>query len=154
MADQKIATEPVWYAAYPPPRTGNPVSISRFDVLQLFRDKRKAGKDFVLIDLRRMDQEGGTIHGSINLPAQSLYPTIPTLYTILSSAKIEKVIWYCGSSRGRGTRAAGWFEDYISDQGDTVMKSYTLLEGIKGWALAGNDYVELMDGYEKSFWHT
>ena len=56
------------------------------------------------------------------------------------------------SSRGRGPRAAGWLEDYIQDQGDTVMRSYTLAEGIKGWALGGKEYVELMDGYDEKVW--
>ena len=40
--------------------------------------------------------QGGTIRGSLNLPAQSLYPSIPTLYAVLSAARVEKVIWYCG----------------------------------------------------------
>ena len=40
--------------------------------------------------------KGGTIHGSINLPAQSLYPTIPALYTLFKKAKVTSVIWYCG----------------------------------------------------------
>jgi arsenical-resistance protein 2 len=40
-------------------------------------------------------QQGGTIRGSINLPAQSLYPTIPALYSVLKAAGVRKVIWYC-----------------------------------------------------------
>lgn len=123
--------------------------------------------------------QGGTIHGSINLPAQTLHPTIPTLYTLFSAAKIEKVIWYCGksisklrlgpqwensywydlnanltagSSRGRGNRAAGWFADFIAEKGDTLMKSQTLEEGIKGWAVAGEEYVKLMDEYDEAVW--
>ena len=82
-------------------------------------------RDFVLVDLRRVDhevrrnpppcvlpplalagrccchfavdiyQQGGTIRGSINLPAQSLYPTLPTLYSVLKAASVRKVIWYC-----------------------------------------------------------
>ncbi len=52
-----------------------------------------------------------------------------------------------GSSRGRGKRAAGWFADYIEEQGDKVMRSFTLDAGIIGWAHAGKEYVELMDGY-------
>ena len=51
-----------------------------------------------------------------------------------------------GSSRGRGTRAAGWFDDYIQDRKDPVMKSMTLEGGIKGWFCAGDDYVQFMDG--------
>lgn len=59
-----------------------------------------------------------------------------------------------GTSRGRGNRAAGWFADYIAEQGDTVMRSCTLEDGIKGWALAGEEYVELMDEYCKAVWTT
>lgn len=40
--------------------------------------------------------QGGTIRGSINLPAQSLFPTIPTLYAWFKAAGVKKVIWYCG----------------------------------------------------------
>lgn len=32
------------------------------------------------------------------------------------------------------------------------MRSLALLEGIKGWATAGNEYVALMDGYEAAAW--
>jgi len=109
-----------WHAIYPTPKS-DPASIHRTELLQWFHEGRKPGKDFMLIDLRRTDHEvssrrkskryknsalrrrsiymqGGTIHGSINLPAQTLYPTIPTLYTLFSAAKIENVIWYCGKS--------------------------------------------------------
>lgn len=57
-----------------------------------------------------------------------------------------------GSSRGRGSRAAGWFEDYLHDQGNEAMGSYTLLEGIAGWAGAGEEYTRLMDEYQKEHW--
>lgn len=42
--------------------------------------------------------KGGLIRGSINLPAQSLYYTIPALYNLFSAAKKTKVIWYCGKN--------------------------------------------------------
>jgi len=32
------------------------------------------------------------------------------------------------------------------------MQSLALLEGIKGWAVAGEEYVEWMEGYEESVW--
>ena len=57
-----------------------------------------------------------------------------------------------GSSRGRGTRAAGWFDDYIQKQKNPHMKSLTLAEGIKGWSGAGKEYTDLMDGYEERVW--
>lgn len=35
------------------------------------------------------------IRGSINLPAQSLYPTIPALYSLFKAADLRKIVWFC-----------------------------------------------------------
>ncbi|KAK1757255.1 Rhodanese-like domain-containing protein [Echria macrotheca] len=148
-----MAESQPWYAAYPPPRS-EPVALKREDVLALMRNK-VAGRDYVLVDLRRVDHEGGTICGSINLPAQSLYLSLGTLYTMFKAAEVTTVIWYCGSSRGRGSRAAAWFADYISDHAggaDTEMQSVILEGGIKGWAAAGKEFTALMDGYDEDVW--
>ncbi|GKZ57946.1 hypothetical protein AnigIFM49718_003749 [Aspergillus niger] len=95
---------------------------------------------------------GGTIRGSINLPAQTLYPTIPSIYSLLSQSPVKEVVWYCGSSKGRGVRAASWFADYIELQGETRLRSLVLEGGIKGWATAGKEYTDLMDEYDASAW--
>ncbi|KAI1821159.1 Rhodanese-like domain-containing protein [Xylaria intraflava] len=146
-----MESEQPWHAAFPAPKTTEPASLTPEEVL----DKLRAGgvgRDFVLVDVRRNDYEGGTIRGAINLPAQTLYPTIPTLYQLFKSAGVRHVIWYCGSSRGRGTRTAGWFQDHIQAQGDKEMQSVILLGGIKRWATAGGDYVNFMDGYVAEHW--
>lgn len=57
-----------------------------------------------------------------------------------------------GSSKGRGTRAAGWFTDHIKAASDTNMESSVLEGGIKGWVIAGDEYVALVDGYDPSVW--
>jgi len=62
------------------------------------------------------------------------------------------ILTFTGSSRGRGTRAAGWFDDLIKDNGHASMKSIFLHEGIKGWASAGGEYVEMMDGFDDQAW--
>merc|ERR1712230_318937 len=131
------AKEPAWHASLPAPRNSTPDSISRDELLEMFSKKDRSVKDFVLVDLRRTDYEGGTIRGSINLPAQSLYPTIPSLYAIFAAAGVKK---------------AGWFDDYIKDQGNKEMRSVILEGGVAGWAGAGEEYVKLMDGYVESAW--
>ncbi|KEF56314.1 uncharacterized protein A1O9_07895, partial [Exophiala aquamarina CBS 119918] len=144
--------EPVWHDAYPKPRNQSPVAVTRQELLQWLQDGKTPGLDFLLVDLRRTDHEGGTIKGSINLPAQSLYHSLPTLLTLCQNAGIRTVVWYCGSSRGRGTRAAGWFQDLIEDQKLSGITSAILLEGISGWARAGEEYTSLMDAYEPEPW--
>lgn len=115
-----VAPPVPWHAAYPAPRKAEPLGATREEVLAMLKAQREAQnsgdkRDFLLVDLRRVDHEvrqhlhnscfgrsivhthpqGGTIRGSINLPAQSLYPTIPTLYSVLKAAGVRKVIWYC-----------------------------------------------------------
>ena len=93
---------------------------------------------------------------------------------LCQSAGIELVIWYCGefstgigfalqktddriapgSSRGRGTRAAGWFDDLIKKQNIPCIRSAILEGGVAGWAKAGEEYTALMDEYSAEFWHS
>lgn len=51
-----MSAELPWHAAYPAPKSAAP-SISREELLQWIQDGKQAGKDFVLVDLRRTDYE-------------------------------------------------------------------------------------------------
>jgi arsenical-resistance protein 2 len=47
-----------WYAAYPALRNQGPARMPRSELLEMIRiGKNIAGKDFILIDLRRNDYE-------------------------------------------------------------------------------------------------
>jgi arsenical-resistance protein 2 len=48
--------EQPWHAAFPAPRN-TASSISREEMLQWMREGKQAGKDYVLVDLRRNDHE-------------------------------------------------------------------------------------------------
>ncbi|KEQ57859.1 uncharacterized protein M437DRAFT_60783, partial [Aureobasidium melanogenum CBS 110374] len=144
--------EAPWHAAYPAPKS-KAVGISQFDLLVMLEEGKEPGKDFVLVDLRRNDHAGGTIAGSINLPAQSLYPSIPSLYRLFKAAGIPKVIWYCGSSKGRGNRAASWFADYVAEQEETnTIQSVALVKGIKGWVEGGPSFASRISEFEAGAW--
>ncbi|KAI4090243.1 MAG: hypothetical protein LQ344_004869 [Seirophora lacunosa] len=147
------STEKAWHEAYPPPQCQNPASISATELLHALQKGGKPGVDFILVDLRRNDHEGGTIKGSLNLPAHSLYQSLPALYNLCLAAGVKQVIWWCGSSKGRGTRAAGWFDDLIQDRNGTEsLQSLVLEGGITGWANAGPAYVACMADYDADFW--
>ncbi|KAF7715503.1 Uncharacterized protein PECH_007016 [Penicillium ucsense] len=150
-ATTTTSAELPWHAAYPAPQSAVR-SLPRNELLQWFQTGKQPGQDFVLVDVRRTDFEGGTIQGSINLPAHSLYPTLPAVYSLLSQTGVKHVIWYCGSSNGRGPRTANWFADYLALKQDTSIESLILEGGIKGWAAAGPEYTALMVGYDSSAW--
>lgn len=75
-------------------------------------------------------------------------------------------MFYCGTSRGRGTRAAGWFADYIADErargkasesqseveAGVKIESAILEGGIKGWVAAGEEYTAWMEGFDERTW--
>lgn len=69
-----------------------------------------------------------------------------------NSSETNRSLRTLASSKGRGNRAAGWFADHIADQGDDQMESLALAEGIKGWATAGDEYVQWMLEYDAQVW--
>lgn len=55
--DQQTSTDIPWHAAYPEPKTKSPATVTRQEVLGMLRAAEKPQKNFVLVDLRRMDYE-------------------------------------------------------------------------------------------------
>lgn len=87
MAD---APKPNWHDAFPPPRTTAP-TITREQALPDL-----SSGDLLLVDVRRTDYEGGTIKGSLNLPAHSFYMNRAALFDLCKRAGVKKVAFYCG----------------------------------------------------------
>jgi arsenical-resistance protein 2 len=65
MADNTPREVP-WHAAYPAPKSVA-ASLPRHKLLQWFHDGKKAGKDFVLVDVRRTDFEVCSVYPYIDL---------------------------------------------------------------------------------------
>ncbi|QIW95754.1 hypothetical protein AMS68_001272 [Peltaster fructicola] len=145
MADQQAA----WYDAFPAPRLTAEVMPQRraFMVLSM----RIAS--MLIIDVRRTDYEGGSIRGSLNIPAQGLWWNRGMLYELAYKAGMEWVVFTCGSSQGRGPRCASWFLEHVREvAGDNDMQVMVLEGGIKGWVQAGPQFTQLMDGFDESHW--
>lgn len=53
--------------------------------------------------------QGPIIKGSLNLPAQTFYPCRMTIARLLVNA--STIVVFCGSSKGRGPRCAGWLKE-------------------------------------------
>ncbi|KAF5712057.1 arsenate reductase [Fusarium globosum] len=142
-----------WWEEFPEPKAECPRTDPSI-VAKLIEVNEASGKnahrDFLLVDVRRTDWEGGTIATSINLPAHTLYQTRPQIYQLVKQAGIKRIIFYCGSCGSRGPRCAGWMQDYLNEVEETEIKAEILIGGIKGWqkAYAG----QLMDSYDEKAW--
>ncbi|RPA72617.1 hypothetical protein BJ508DRAFT_419395 [Ascobolus immersus RN42] len=136
-ASQKLtgdigSEEKPWHAAFPKPSVEADYLPSE-QVLEELKDEEKK-KGVLLVDLRRNDHDGKTIGDALNLPAQSLYTSIPTVVDLAIAANKPKIIYYCGQSLGRGSRAAAWTKEYIEKKGlGDKVSSFALEGGIKGW---------------------
>ncbi|KAF4848053.1 hypothetical protein CGCSCA4_v005123 [Colletotrichum siamense] len=135
------ATEtPPWWAAFPAPKAKS-LEVEADEVMALLEaraaDGQDSPRDFLLVDVRRNDWEGGTISTSINFPAQTLYQTRPVIHELCSS-------------NGRGPRSANWLQDYFDDVGETAVQAVILKGGIKGWVRKYGGH--MMDWYDEKAW--
>lgn len=140
---------PTWALSFPEPRS-HPPGISPEALHELVTTKAPV-VDFLVIDVRRTDVDvrpifkvpwycraslpaifrlpQAVIPGAVNLPAQTFYPLLPTLTTLLE--KIPIIIFHCSSSLGRAPRCAGWLEDSLPP--DSKCKVFILEGGMKAW---------------------
>jgi arsenical-resistance protein 2 len=79
-----------WTDAFPAPRITAP-TMTREEALSAL-----SSPDLLIVDVRRTDYEGGTIKGSINLPAHSFYMNRAVLFDLCKRAGVRKVAFYCG----------------------------------------------------------
>ncbi|KAH0282617.1 hypothetical protein KCU62_g9604, partial [Aureobasidium sp. EXF-3399] len=138
-----------WHAEFPEPKAEAAI-MPRNRVMQMLSLRGVAA--ILIIDLRRMDFEGGCLRGSLNIPAQGFWWNRGMLYELAYKADIEWVVFTCGSSNGRAPRCAAWFKEFIEQAGDEQMQSMVLEGGVKGWVKSGPQFTRLMDGYKESYW--
>lgn len=67
----------------------------------------------------------------VNITAHSFYPTRKTWVQLLGG--IPLVIFYCGSSQGRGPRVAGWYADALVEENVHTSEAVILEGGIKNF---------------------
>lgn len=87
------------YEEIPPPNVSCDV-VEPAEVHSWLEQHKAAGKDaqkdFLLVDVRLNEWQGGTITTSINLPAQSFYQAREMVYMLSKQAGVKKVVFYCG----------------------------------------------------------
>ncbi|KAK4331264.1 Rhodanese domain-containing protein [Rhodotorula toruloides] len=126
------------YAAFPAPKANlangslAAISCAELRAFQMQQSDALEMRTFLVVDVRRADFEDAYIAGAINLPAQSFYQTLPALLPLLTP--YNTVIFHCSSSKGRGPRCAGWYEDALEVAGlQNQSRGAVLTGGIVAW---------------------
>lgn len=137
-----------WMDAYPIPRERPEHPLMQISVRELdeaMSKGLKAGKDILIVDVRRSDCTS-LIPGAINLPAHSFCASLPAILQLLSEIPI--VVFHCNRSNGRGPRTAGWYADALQSHlnltDEEVSKRVRILTGgIVAWeAQFGEGFLE------------
>ncbi|KAL2675354.1 hypothetical protein Neosp_011538 [[Neocosmospora] mangrovei] len=164
MASDAPQATPQWWEAFPEAKASCP-RVEAAEVAGLIEKNAAAGKgatrDFLLVDVRRTDWEGGTVATSINFPAHTFYQTRPVIYQLCKQAGIRRIIFYCGeqsisnrpSQSPLTTQRELWQQrptDYLNEAGETDIKAEILIGGIKGWQKTYGG--KLMDYYDEKVW--
>lgn len=123
-ATDEKADEKPWHAAFPEPTMTADV-FPRSRALMIM--SLKIGS-MLIVDVRRTDYEGGSIRGSINIPAQGFYWNRGILYELAFKSGMEWVVFTCGSSNGRGPRCAAWFLEHVRNVAEDNDMNVTVLE--------------------------
>ncbi|KAI8061051.1 Rhodanese-like domain-containing protein [Gongronella butleri] len=122
------------------------------EVVVLIRDKTKQpGKDYLIVDVRGEDFEGGHIPGMINVPAGKLIDSAPEL--IQKYAKVPVVYFHCALSQVRGPKSARIYNEYCALQGIRTNQEVKVLRGgFEAWQEKYRGEKDLLEDYDEERW--
>lgn len=132
-----------------------PVFAEPEELMDLVRDTtKKAGKDYVIVDVRGDDYDGGHIPGAINVPANQMYDKANDL--ISEYKDVPKIYFHCALSQVRGPKSARIYSETMNNLGvQTDQKVKILRNGFEGWHAKYRKEEDLIEDYDKSVWeHT
>ncbi|KAJ7084514.1 S-adenosyl-L-methionine-dependent methyltransferase [Mycena belliarum] len=130
-----------WWDAFPTERATNIKRLSPPELEAILRN----GADVAVIDVRGSDRSGGHVKGSHVRPAQTFHTQLASFHAQFANARL--VVFYCGSSRGRGPRCAGWYQDFLDAQALRAPEVRVLDGGMHAWLKAYSADAELTEGF-------
>ena len=134
-----------------------PVSYITADKLaEIIRDKDKiAGRDYLVVDVRDQDYEGGNIKGCVNYPSAKFLDNVNALILDNHEKKIPEVIFHCSMSQIRGPKAARAYaeiRDNLEQYKDSSQEIYILQDGFSQFQAKFRNDPLLVENWDKNVW--
>ncbi|KAJ1932287.1 Cdc25 phosphatase Ibp1 [Linderina pennispora] len=127
---------------------------------ELVRDPTKiAGKDYVVVDVRDSDYNGGHIPGAVNVPAHEMHDQAAAL--VQKYADVPEVIFHCALSQVRGPKSARIYNEAVQERlekaaGDDPLfgqNIQVLTGGFTSWLYRFRETEpEMIAAFDKKFW--
>ncbi|KAH6562525.1 hypothetical protein BASA50_001832 [Batrachochytrium salamandrivorans] len=122
------------------------------ELVKLLKDPSlKAGRDFLVIDVRSDDYHGGHIPGAVNIPSHQFLHNVAAQ---VSQFKDTPVLYFhCALSQVRGPKCAARYAAELVSLGKSETQSIKILRGgFGGWQEMYRDDPELVEDYIKKVW--
>jgi len=110
-------------------------------------------KDFVVIDVRDDDYEGGNIKGCLNYPSRQFLLNVDGL--IKETKSVPLVIFHCALSQVRGPKAARIYSETRKNVlfGNDIPHEVAILrDGFSQFQIKFKDDPELVENWDKEVW--
>uniref|UniRef100_A0A1D1YWM9 CDC25-like phosphatase YCH1 n=1 Tax=Anthurium amnicola TaxID=1678845 RepID=A0A1D1YWM9_9ARAE len=122
--------------------------IKPSELAEIIKDTNQTpGKDYLIVDVRDGDYEGGNIPNSINSPSKKFHDHVNEL--ISKYNQVPKIVFTCALSQVRGPKCA---RIYKENTGNTSQKIQVLQGGIGEWQKQNKDDPKLVENYNPEYW--
>ncbi|CAO3633347.1 unnamed protein product [Cunninghamella blakesleeana] len=122
------------------------------ELVALIRDPtKKAGEDYLVVDVRDEDYIGGHIPKAVNIPASQIAESAPSL--IQKYSKVPEVYFHCALSQVRGPKSARIYNELLHVLGNTTDQKVKVLRGgFEEWQEKYKNEKDLIESYDEERW--
>ncbi|KAF9257484.1 Rhodanese-like protein [Marasmius fiardii PR-910] len=128
--------------------------ISGEELAALIKNPEKvAKKDYLVVDVRDDDYEGGNIKGSLNMPSKDFLMNVDTL--VKDTKDVGTVIFHCSLSQVRGPKAARVYQETrqnVLGKDESSTNVYILRDGFSQFQVKYKDDPELVENWDENVW--
>jgi len=124
--------------------------IKPTELAQVIKDPSQVpGKDYLVVDVRDDDFEGGNIPNSINSPSKKFLDEVDNLVSKYN--QVPKLVFTCALSQVRGPKCARIYKETLENKG-IDQKIQVLQGGVGEWQKQHKNDPQLIENYDADFW--
>ncbi|KAL0960720.1 hypothetical protein HGRIS_005746 [Hohenbuehelia grisea] len=122
------------------------------ELAQLIKSGKVPKKDYLVVDVRDDDWEGGNIKGSVNIPSNAFLLNVDNL--VKDTKEVPLIVFHCALSQQRGPKAARIYEETRRNvvENDIPHEVVILRDGFTQFQVKHKDDPELVENWDKDVW--
>lgn len=124
--------------------------MTGIELTKLIKSDKVPGKDYLIVDVRDEDWEGGNIKGSRNCPSQRFLSEVDDL--VKDTKDIPIMIFHCRLSQERGPKAARIYEGSCNALHGMDRTVRVLQGGFLQFGEMYKDDPELVENWREVIW--